>query len=134
MVIVIEFEVVEKIVQKDFELFRVREILFLYYVGFEGNEVFSDKVSLDFLDGFLISFKNIVRKQLVMFVEELISLRKYVYVNKVGVIVDDMLGVYEIGFKIVDKMFDFLKSILEIVLKWKNEIEFFFLWQQEYDF
>lgn len=63
-----------------------------------------------------------------MFVEELISLRKYVYVNKVGVIVDDMLGVYEIGFKIVDKMFDFLKSILEIVLKWKNEIEFFFLW------
>ncbi|RID69673.1 hypothetical protein BRARA_C01754 [Brassica rapa] len=134
MVTAIESEAAEKIAQKDLELSRARETLSLYHVGSEENEASSDKASLDPPDGSLISLKNIARKQLVMLVEELTSLRKYVHVNKAGATVDDTSGAHEIGSKTVDKMLDSLKSILETVLKRKNETELPSSWQQEHDF
>ncbi|KAJ4870973.1 WPP domain-associated protein [Raphanus sativus] len=127
MVTAIESEAAEKIAQKEIELSRARETLSLYHVGSEeNNEVSSNgKVSLDTSDGSLNSLKNVARKQLVMLVEELTSLRKYVHVNRAD----------EIGSSTVDKMLDSLKSILETVLKRKNETELPSLWwQQEHDF
>ncbi|CAH8359553.1 unnamed protein product [Eruca vesicaria subsp. sativa] len=73
-------------------------------------------------------------KQLVMLVEELTSLRKYVHVNKAGATVDDTSCQHEIGSKTVDKMLDSLKSILETVLKRKNDTELPSLWQDEHEF
>ncbi|CAN7006888.1 hypothetical protein IGI04_010371 [Brassica rapa subsp. trilocularis] len=131
----VEAEAAQKIAEKDLELSRVRETLSLYHVGSEENEVSSDKASLELTDGSLISLKNVARKQLVMLVEELTSLRKYVHVNKAGATVDDdTSGAHEIGSKTVDKMLDSLKSILETVLKRKNDTELPSSWQQEHDF
>ncbi|KAG2296566.1 hypothetical protein Bca52824_043235 [Brassica carinata] len=116
----VEAEAAEKIAEKELELSRARETLSLYHVGSEENEASSDKASLDTSDGSLNSLKNVARKQLVMLVEELTSLRKYVHVNKAGAAtVDDTSGQHEIGSKTVDKMLDSLKSILETVLKRK---------------
>ncbi|CAH8391497.1 unnamed protein product [Eruca vesicaria subsp. sativa] len=134
MVTAIESEAAEKIAEKDLELSRARETLSLYHVGSEENEPFNDKACLDPTDGSLNSLKNVARKQLVMLVEELTSLRKYVHVNKAGATVDDTSGPHEIGSKTVDKMLDSLKSILETVLKRKNETELPSLWQDEHDF
>ncbi|CAN6977544.1 unnamed protein product [Brassica oleracea var. botrytis] len=131
----VEAEAAEKIAEKELELSRARETLSLYHVGSEENEASSDKASLDTSDGSLNSLKNVARKQLVMLVEELTSLRKYVHVNKAGAAtVDDTSGQHEIGSKTVDKMLDSLKSILETVLKRKNETELPSSWQQEHDF
>ncbi|CAF2122740.1 unnamed protein product [Brassica napus] len=131
----VEAEAAQKIAEKDLELSRVRETLSLYHVGSEEIEASSDKASLELTDGSLNSLKNVARKQLVMLVEELTSLRKYVHVNKAGATVDDdTSGAHEIGSKTVDKMLDSLKSILETVLKRKNETELPSSWQQEHDF
>ncbi|CAG7880570.1 unnamed protein product [Brassica rapa] len=130
----VEAEAAQKIAEKDLELSRVRETLSLYHVGSEENEASSDKASLELTDGSLNSLKNVARKQLVMLVEELTSLRKYVHVNRAGGTVDDTSSPDEIGSKTVDKMLDSLKSILETVLKRKNETELPSSWQQEHDF
>ncbi|KAF8100977.1 hypothetical protein N665_0212s0020 [Sinapis alba] len=139
MVTAIESEAAEKIAQKELELSRVRETLSLYHVGSEENEasefrLMNDKASLDPPDGSLNSLKNVARKQLVMLVEELTNLRRYIHVNRAGATVEDTLGPHEIGSKTVDKMLDSLKSILETVLKRKNEIELPSSWQHEHDF
>ncbi|KAJ0262091.1 WPP domain-associated protein [Hirschfeldia incana] len=125
MVTAIQSEAAEKIAQKELELSRVKETLSLYHVGSEDNEASSDKASLDAPDGSLNSLKNVARKQLVMLVEELHSLRKYVHAAAT---------VDEIGSSAVDKMLDSLKSILETVMKRKNETELPSSWQQEHDF
>uniref|UniRef100_A0A1J3IR51 WPP domain-associated protein n=1 Tax=Noccaea caerulescens TaxID=107243 RepID=A0A1J3IR51_NOCCA len=107
MVTAIESEAAEKIAQKDLELSRIRETLSLYHVGSEENEAS------------LSSLKGEAKKQLVMLVEELANLRRYIHINRAGdTVVDDTLG-----SKTVDKMLDSLKSILETVLKRKNEME-----------
>uniref|UniRef100_A0A1J3GN04 WPP domain-associated protein n=1 Tax=Noccaea caerulescens TaxID=107243 RepID=A0A1J3GN04_NOCCA len=107
MVTAIESEAAEKIAQKDLELSRIRETLSLYHVGSEENEAS------------LSSLKGEAKKQLVMLVEELANLRRYIHINRAGdTVVDDTLG-----SKTVDKMLDSLKSILETVLKQKNEME-----------
>ncbi|KAL0710706.1 hypothetical protein Bca4012_017684 [Brassica carinata] len=126
----IQSEAAEKIAEKELELSRVRETLSLYHVGSEESEASNDKVCVDSLN----SLKNVARKQLVMLVEELTSLRKYVHDNKTGATVEDTTGPHEIGSKTVDKMLDSLKSILETVLKRKNETELPSSWQQEHDF
>ncbi|CAA7029208.1 unnamed protein product [Microthlaspi erraticum] len=118
MVTAIESEAAEKIAQKDLELSRIRETLSLYHVGSEENEAS------------LSSLKGEARKQLVMLVEELANLRKYIHINREGATEDDTLN----ESKTVDKMLDSLKSILETVLKRKNEMEVPSSWQQEHDF
>ncbi|XP_024003700.1 WPP domain-associated protein [Eutrema salsugineum] len=137
MVNAIESEAAEKIAQKDLELSRIRETLFLYHVGSEETEasesrLMHDKASLDTPDGFtqgsLGSLKTEARKQLVMLVQELTNLRKYIHINRADSTVD------EIESKTVDKMLDSLKSILETVMKRKNEMELPSSWQQEHDF
>lgn len=143
MVTAIESEAAEKIAQKDLELSRIRETLLLYHVGSEENEsrLMHDKSCLDPPDGFtqgsLGSLKTEARKQLLMLVQELTDLRRYIHINGAGATVDDTLGLgsgsHETGSKTVDKMLDSLKSILETVLKRKNEMELPSSWQQEHD-
>lgn len=124
MITAVESEAAEKIAQKDLELSRIRETLSLYHVGSEENE---------FAQGSLSSIKGEARKQLAMLVEELASLRRYIHINRAGdtdtVVDDDTLG-----SKTVDKMLDSLKSILETVLKRKNEMEAPSSWQEEHGF
>ncbi|KAL1187640.1 WPP domain-associated protein [Cardamine amara subsp. amara] len=142
MVTAIESEAAEKIAQKDLELSSIRETLFLYHVGSEGNEnSVPDKASLDPSDeltqGSLSSLKTEARKQLMMLVQELTNLRSYIHINGSGAAVDDTLGLggslHETGSKTVDKMLVSLKSILETVVKRKNEMELPSSWQQEHE-
>ncbi|CAN8316233.1 unnamed protein product [Cochlearia groenlandica] len=120
MVTAIESEAAEKIAEKDLELSKIRETLLLYHVGSEENE--AKAVCLDYQEGSLNGLKVEARKQLMMLVQELTNLRKYIHVNGGK------------GVVVVDKMLDSLKSILETVLKRKNETEIPCLWQEEHDF
>ncbi|CAL9235544.1 unnamed protein product [Arabidopsis halleri] len=147
MITAIESEAAEKIAQKDLELSRIRETLLLYHVGSEENEssesrlMHDNKACLDTQDeltqGSLSSLKKTARKQLLMLVEELTNLREYIHINGSGATVDDSLGLdsslHETRSKTVDQMLDSLKSILETVLKRKNDMELPSSWQQEHD-
>lgn len=139
MVTAIESDAAEKIAQKDLELSKIRETLLLYHVGSEENESSESRLVHDELtQGSSSSLKKKARKQLLMLVEELTNLREYIHINGSGATVDDSLGLdsspHETRSKTVDKMLDSLKSILETVLKRKNDMELPSSWQQEHDF
>lgn len=144
MVTAIESDAAEKIAQKDLELSKIRDTLLLYHVGSEGNESYEsrlmhdNKASLDTQDeltqGSLSSLKKTARKQLSMLVEELTNLREYIHINGSGATVGLDSSQPETRSKTVDKMLDSLKSILETVLKRKNDMELPSSWQQEHDF
>ncbi|CAE6029589.1 unnamed protein product [Arabidopsis arenosa] len=144
MITAIESDAAEKIAQKDLELSRIKETLLLYHVGSEENEssesrlVHDNKGGMDIQDeltqGSLSSLKKTARKQLLMLVEELTNLREYIHINVSEATVGLDSRHHETRSKTVDKMLDSLKSILETVLKRKNDMELPSSWQQEHDF
>ncbi|XP_019100437.1 PREDICTED: WPP domain-associated protein-like isoform X3 [Camelina sativa] len=143
MVTAIESEAAENIALKDLELSRIKERLLLYHVGSEENEspLIHGKACLDTSDelsqGSLGSLKNEARKQLMMLVKELTNLREYIHVNESDGNLDEKLGLdsslHETRSKTVDKMLDSLKSILETVVKRRNDMEVPSSWQHEHD-
>lgn len=144
MITAIESDAADKIAQKDLELSRIKERLLLYHVGSEEvmeSPLMHDKVCLDTPDeltqGSLSTLKTQARKQLMMLVQELTNLREFIHINGSDATVDDKLRLdsssHETRSKTVDKMLDSLKSILETVLKRKNDMELPSSWQQEHD-
>ncbi|KAG7573626.1 hypothetical protein ISN44_As09g018990 [Arabidopsis suecica] len=143
MITAIESEAAEKIAQKDLELSRIKETLLLYHVGSEENEssesrlMHDNKAGMDTQDeltqGSLSSLKKTARKQLLMLVEELTNLREYIHINGSEATVGLDSSLHETRSKTVDKMLDSLKSILETVLKRKNDMELPSSWQHEHD-
>ncbi|CAN8287516.1 unnamed protein product [Cochlearia groenlandica] len=133
MVNAIESDASEKLAQKDLELSRVKETLSLYRVGSE-EEACLDLPDNGFSQGSLNSLKSVARKQLLMLVGELTSLRKYVHIHGSDGVVDDDGRLGLDGLKNVDKMLDSFKNVLETVLKRKNETDIPSSWQEEHDF